>query len=55
MCALWEAPEPVGSVAAAAEMAVARARVPAAAMVISLERFPLMNEGMERCRTKMNL
>jgi hypothetical protein len=56
MCAsAAPAAEPAGNVAAAAEMAVARVRVPAAAMMISLERFPFMNEGMERCRAKMNL
>ena len=44
-----------GNVAAAAEMAVARVRVPAAATVISLERLLFMNEGIERCRAKMNL
>ena len=49
------AAEPAGNVAAAAEMAVAKVRVPAAAMVISRERLLFMNEGMERCRTKMNL
>jgi hypothetical protein len=53
MCAsAAPAAEPAGNVAAAAEMAVARVRVPAAAMMISLERLPFMSEGMERCRAK---
>jgi hypothetical protein len=49
------AAEPDGSAAAVAETAVATVTVPAAAMVISLERFPVMNEGMERWRAKINL
>ena len=36
---------PDGSAAAVAETAVATVTVPAAAMVISLERFPVMNEA----------
>ena len=49
------AAEPDGSAAAVAETAVATVTVPAAAMVISLERFPVMNEGMERRRAKIYL